>query len=176
MLLSFAYLAFVSVLKLLVRSRGSVVVKDIEVIVLRHQLDVLRRQVDRPRLRSSDRAFLAAASRVLPPGRRRGLLVTPQTLLRWHRAVVRRRWTYARVRPGRPSIDAEKRSLVVRLARENPRWGYQRISGELQKLGLAVSPTTVRRILASAGLGPAPRRSGPSWRGFLRAQAANIVA
>jgi transposase InsO family protein len=176
MLLSFAYLAFVSVLKLLVPSPGSVQVKDVEVIVLRHQLDVLRRQVDRPRLRSSDRAFLAAASRVLPPGRRRGLLVTPQTLLRWHRALVRRRWTYTRVRAGRPSIDVEKRRLVLRLARENPRWGYQRITGELKKLGLPVSPSTVRRILASAGLGPAPRRSGPSWRGFLRAQAASIVA
>jgi putative transposase len=176
MLLSFAYLAFVSVLKLLIRSHRSVRVKDIELIVLRHQLDVLLRQVGRPRLRSSDRAFLAAASRLLPPGRRHGLLVTPQTLLRWHRELVRRRWAYARARLGRPAIDAEKRELVLRLARENPRWGYQRIAGELKKLGLAVSPTTVRRLLASAGLGPAPRRSGPSWRGFLGAQAASIVA
>lgn len=96
MLFSFAYLAFVSLLKLVIRSHRSVQVKDIEVIVLRHQLDVLRRQVERARLRSSDRAFLAAVSRLLPPGRRRGLLVTPQTLLRWHRALVRRRWTYAR--------------------------------------------------------------------------------
>ena len=176
MLLSFIYLAFVSLLKLLVRSGRPAQVKDIELIVLRHQLEILRRQVERPRLRSSDRAFLAAASRLLPPRRRHGLLVTPQTLLRWHRALVRRRWTYARVRPGRPSIDAEKRELVLRLARENPRWGYQRIAGELRKLGLAVSPSTVRRLLASAGLGPAPRRSGPTWREFLRAQAASIVA
>ena len=176
MLLSFIYLAFVSLLKLLIRSGRPVQVKDIELIVLRHQLDVLRRQVERPRLRSSDRAFLAATSRLLPPRRRHGLLVTPQTLLRWHRELVRRRWTYARVRPGRPSIDAEKRELVLRLARENPRWGYQRIAGELSKLGLAVSPSTVRRLLASAGLGPAPRRSGPTWREFLRAQAASIVA
>ena len=168
MLLSFIYLAFVSLLKLLVRSGRPAQVKDIELIVLRHQLDVLRRQVERPRLRSSDRAFLAATSRLLPPRRRHGLLVTPQTLLRWHRELVRRRWTYARVRPGRPSIDAEKRELVLRLARENPRWGYQRIAGELRKLGLAVSPSTVRRLLAGAGLGPAPRRSGPSWREFLR--------
>src|SRR5438270_10312826 len=104
MLLSFIYLAFVSLLKLLVRSHRSVQVKDVELIVLRHQLEVLRRQVERPRLRASDRALLAAASRVLPPRRRHGLLVTPQTLLRWHRKLVRRRWTYPRVRPGRPSI------------------------------------------------------------------------
>jgi putative transposase len=176
MLLSFIYLAFVSLLKLLVRSGRPAQVKDIELIVLRHQLEVLRRQVERPRLQSSDRAFLAATGRLLPPRRRDGLLVTPQTLLRWHRELSRRRWTYARVRPGRPSIDAEKRELVLRLARENPRWGYQRIAGELRKLGLAVSPSTVRRLLASAGLGPAPRRSGPTWREFLRAQAASIVA
>jgi putative transposase len=152
MLFSFIYLVFVSVLKLLTGSCRPAQVKDVELIVLRHQLDVLRRQVERPSLRSSDRAFLAAASRLLPPRRRHGLLVTPQTLLRWHRELVRRRWTYASVRPGRPSIDAEKRELVLRLARENPRWGYQRISGEL----------TVRRLLARAGLGPAPRRFGPS--------------
>src|SRR5205814_175022 len=111
-------------------------VKELELIVLRHQLGVLRRQVERPRLRPSDRAFLAAASRLLPPRRRHGLLVTPQTLLRWHRELVRRRWTYARVRPGRPSIGAEKRKLVLRLAGENPRGGYQRIAGEVKKLGL----------------------------------------
>jgi putative transposase len=175
MLLSFVYLVFVSLLKLLVGSRRPAQVKDIELLVLRHQLDVLHRQVERPKLRASDRAFLAAASRLLPPRRRHRLLVTPQTLLRWHRELVRRRWTNARVGPGRPSIDVEKRELVLRLARENPRWGYQRISGELNKLGLPVSPSTVRRLLARAGLGSAPRR-GPSWREFLRAQAASIVA
>jgi transposase InsO family protein len=171
MLLSFIYHIFVSLLKLLVGSGQPARAKDIELMVLRHQLDVLRRQIERPRLRPSDRAFLAAVSRLLPPGRRHGLLVTPQTLLRWHRELVRRRWTYARRGPRPPSIDAEKRELVLRLARENPRWGYQRISGELSKLGLSVSPSTVRRLL-----GPAPRRSGPSWRDFLRAQAASIVA
>src|SRR5712691_3257022 len=176
MLFSFVYLVFVSLLKLLVGSGRPAQLKDIELILPRRQLDVLRRQVERPTLRSSDRAFLAAASRLLPPLRRHGLLVTPQTLLRWHRELVRRRWTYARVRPGRPSIDAEKRELVLRLARENLRWGYQRISGELSKLCLSVSPSTVRGLLARAGLGPAPRGSGPSWREFLRAQAASIVA
>jgi transposase len=176
MLLSFIYLVFVSLLKLLIRSGRPAQVKDIELIVLRHQLDVLRRQVERPRLRSSDRAFLAATSRLLPPRGRHGLLVTPQTLLRWHRELVRRRWTFSRRGPGRPPIGAEKRELVLRLARENPRWGYQRISGELSKLGLSVSPSTVRRLLARARLGPAPRRSGPSWREFLCAQAASMLA
>ena len=176
MLFSFVYLVFVSLLRLLIGSGRPARVKDIELIVLRHQLDVLRRQVERPRLRSSDRAFLAAVGRLLPPARRHGLLVTPQTLLRWHRELVRRRWTFTRRGPGRPPIPAATRELVLRLARENQRWGYQRIAGELAKLGFSVSPSTVRRLLACAGLGPAPRRSGPSWREFLRAQAASIVA
>jgi putative transposase len=145
-------------------------------LLLRHQLAVLRRQVDRPKLRASDRALLAAAGQLLPPGRRHGLLVTPQTLLRWHRELVRRRWTYSHARPGRPGTDATTRELVLRLARENPRWGYQRSAGELSKLGVSVSRSTVRRVLARAGLGPAPRRSGPSWREFLRAQGASVVA
>ena len=97
-------------------------------------------------------------------------------MLRWHRELVRRRWTYPSARPGRPPIDARTRELVVRLARENPRWGYQRIAGELNKLGLSASPSAVRRLLARAGLGPAPRRSGLSWREFLGAQAATVVA
>jgi putative transposase len=176
MVLSFVYLVFVALLKLLLRSGRRVEVKDLELLVLRHQVDVLRRQIGRPALGPSDRALLSGAARLLPPARRHGLLVTPQTLLRWHRQLVRRRWTYPSARAGRPSIDATTRELVLRLARENPRWGYQRIAGELKKLGLRVSPSTVRRLLAHAGLGPAPRRSGPSWREFLRAQAASIVA
>ena len=133
MVWSFVYLVFVSLLKLLLRSGRRVDVKDIELLVLRPQLEVLRRQVERPKLRPSDRAVLAAAGRLLPPARRHGLLVTPQTLLRWHRELVGRRWTYARATRGRPSIDARTRELVLRLARENPRWGYQRIAGELNK-------------------------------------------
>ncbi len=176
MLVSVAYLAFVSLLKLLIRSGRHVDVKDVELLVLRHQLEVLRRQVERPKLRPRDRALMAAAGRLLPPARRHGLLVTPQTLLRWHRGLVRRKWTYPHARPGRPPIDARTRELVLRLARENPRWGYQRIAGELNKLGVGVSPSSVRRLLAHAGLGPAPRRSGPCWREFLRAQAASVVA
>lgn len=176
MLFSFVYVAFVSLLRLAVSSGRSSRVKDIELILLRHQLEVLRRQVGRPKLRPSDRALLAATSRLLPSRRRHGLIVTPQTLLRWHRQLVRRRWSYPHAKAGRPPVDREKRELVLRLARENPRWGYQRIAGELKKLGVTVSPSTVRRLLAAAGLGPAPRRSGLSWRAFLRAQAASIVA
>jgi len=103
-------------------------------------------------------------------------LVTPRTLLGWHRALLRGKWRQPPGRRGRPPVPAEVRALVVRLARENPRWGHRRISGELTRLGLRVSPTTVRRLLVRPGLGPAPRRSGPSWREFLRAQAASIVA
>ncbi len=177
MLLSFLYLAFVALLRLLIPGRDPEHrAKDIELLVLRHELEVLRRQVGRPRLRPADRAFLAALSRFLPRDRHNSRLVTPQTLLRWHRELVRRRWTYPCAGPGRPRIGESTRHLVLRLARENPRWGYQRIAGELRKLGVVVSPSTVRRILAAAGLDPAPRRSGPTWRDFLRTQAASIVA
>jgi putative transposase len=131
MLVSFVYRAFVSLLRLLIRCSRTVDVKDIELLVPRPQLAALRRHVERPKLRASDRALHAAAGRMLPPARRQGLLVTPHTLSRWHRELVRRRWTSPPARPGRPPIDARTRELAVRLARENPRWGYQRIAGEL---------------------------------------------
>jgi hypothetical protein len=120
--------------------------------------------------------LLAALARLLPPQRRHAFLVTPQTLLRWHREHVRRKWTQPPRRACRPPTDGRVRELVLRFARENPRWGYPRIAGELRKLGLPVSPSTVRRILPANGLGPAPRRSGPSWRQFLRQQAASTLA
>src|SRR5215211_7311231 len=151
--------------------------KDLEILVLRQQLRVLGRKTGRPRFTALDRTLLAAASRAIPRARWTSFLVTPQTLLRWHRELVRRKWTYRNGRkPGRPPIDPELAALVLRMARENPRWGCVRIAGELRKLGIRVSATTIRTLLRRHGFGPAPRRSGPTWTQFLRAQAAAIVA
>jgi len=146
--------------------------KDIELLVLRHQVKVLQRQVKRPRLHRLDRVLLAAASRVLTRSSWSSFVVRPETLLRWHRELVTKKWTYRRTgHPGRPPIEPEVRDLIVRLGRENPRWGYQRIRGELLKLEIRISATTVRTILLRHGLDPAPRRAGPTWTEFLRSQA-----
>src|SRR3989475_5746110 len=162
--------------RLLVRS-SSEGAKDVAILVLRHQVRVLRRKTARPKLNPLDRMILADTSRTLPRDRWASFMVTPQTLLRWHRELVRRKWTYGRgAGPGRPPIDPEIRELIVRLARENPRWGAVRIRGELRKLGISVGATTIRMLLRRTGLGPAPRRTGPSWSEFLRAQPAGIVA
>jgi putative transposase len=176
MAFSFLYLAVRVLLGALVRSRRGLDMKDIELLVLRHELEIMRRQAARPKLKPTDRALLAAAACHLPRSSRGVLLVTPRTLLRWHQALVRRKWRQPTGRRGRPRLSGEVRELVLRLARENPRWGHRRICGELAKLGFRVSPTSIRRLLAQAKLEPAPRRSGPSWREFLRAQAASIVA
>ena len=176
MAFSFLYVAFRALVGVLLRCRRGLDIKDLELLVLRHELEVLRRQVARPKLRAIDRALLAAAACHLPPPVRGARLVTPRTLLRWHRALVRRNWRQPPGQRGRPPVSAEVRGMVLRLARENPRWGHRRITGELAKLGFRVSPTTIRRLLARSGLGPAPRKSGPGWREFLRAQAESIVA
>ena len=176
MVFSFLYLAVRALLGALVRSRRGLHVKDVELLVLRHELEILRRQVVRPELRTVDRALLAAAACHLPRSSRGMLLVTPRTLLRWHQALVRRKWRQPVGQRGRPSLPAEVRELVLRLARENPRWGHRQICGELAKLGFRVSATSIRRLLAQAKLQPAPRRDGPTWREFLHAQAASIVA
>ncbi|MGD0167957.1 MAG: integrase core domain-containing protein [Gaiellaceae bacterium] len=150
--------------------------KELEILVLRHELSILRRQVGSPRFEPHDRLLLAALSRVLPRPHWNAFLVRPETLLRWHRRLVARRWTYPHRRPGRPPIVHEVRALILRLARENPSWGYLRIVGELRKLGIDVSATFVRSVLVSAGLPPTPQRDRQSWRAFLRAHGESILA
>src|SRR3977135_736150 len=150
--------------------------KDIEIAVLRHQLNVLRRQVPRPRYTPSDRALLATLARLLPRHRWSAFMVTPATLLRWDRHLVARHCTYPRNRKQRPGRDTKVIDTVLRLGRENPRWGYLRIKGECAKLGLVVSATSVRNLLRRHHLGPAPRRSGPTWKEFLRTQAPAVMA
>jgi hypothetical protein len=137
--------------------------KEIELLALRHDVGVLRRHVGRTRYEPADRALLAAFSRLLPRSSWHRSGVTPQTLLTWHGRLVARRWTYPHRRPGRPTVDEETTALVLRLATENPRWGYHRIQGELLKLGVRLAASTIAWIMKAHGLGPAPRRTGPSW-------------
>jgi hypothetical protein len=174
--LSFVYRLFCRLVEFVRFRRLPEVEKDVEILVLRHQLEVLRRQVGRPRFEPSDRALAAFLARLLPRGRRGGLLVTPATLLRWHRQAVRRRWTYPHPRPGRPPVAPDMVELILRLARENRRWGYMRIQGELAKLDVTVSATTVRNVLKAHRLGPAGQRGETTWAEFLRAQAAGLLA
>jgi putative transposase len=150
--------------------------KELEILVLRHELSILRRQVGRPRFEPRDRLVLAALSRVTPRHSWGAFPVRPETLLRWHRRLVARRWTYPHPRPGRPPIERGVRELIVRLARENRSWGYVRIVGELRKLGIHVSATLVRSVLADVGIPPAPQRDRQSWRSFLRRQGASMLA
>src|ERR1019366_6831882 len=149
--------------------------REVEILVLRHQVKVLKRKAGRPRLRRRDRLFLAAATRLLPRERWSCFIVRPATLLAWHRALVKRKWTYRRRRSGRPPLDEEICRLIARMAKDNPRWGYVRIQGELRKLGLRLGATSIKRLLAREGLGPASRR-GSSWSEFLRTQADGILA
>jgi putative transposase len=147
------------------------VAKDAEILVLRQQLAVPRRQVPRPRCTWSDRALVAALAGLVPRDRWAAFLISPGTILRWHRALVRRRWTYPHRHGVRPPLPEETVELILRLARENSRWGHLRIVGELKKLGVTVSKGSVANVLRRHRLPPAPRRAGPSWTEFLRTQA-----
>ena len=170
------YLMLVRVLSWLALLARSDAAKDTEILTLRHEVAVLRRTNVRSALTWRDRALLSALGRLLPAPLRQPRLVSPRTLLRWHAQLVARRWTYPRRRPGRPPTPPAIRALVLRMARENPRWGYRRIQGELIGLGHPIAASTVWQILKSAGLDPAPRRSGPTWQQFLSAQAHAILA
>jgi putative transposase len=176
LLWSFAYLAVRSLLALVVLVGRSSRSKELEILVLRHEIEVLRRQSPRARLARADRAFLAALSRSLPRAAWTSFTVRPETLLRWHRRLVARRWTYPCTKPGRPPLKPSVGTLILRLTRENPRWGYRRIVGELKGLGVTVSATTVRNVLIEAGLPRAPERAGLACRAFLRQQAATTLA
>jgi hypothetical protein len=172
-LVSLLYRLLCVLVTVLVRRGGE---RELEIIVLRHQLAILRRGGKRPRYTDADRALLAAASRLLPPERWSCFAISPQTLRRWHRALLQGNRRRRPRRLGRPPLAAETQSLITRLARENPGWGYMRIQGELKGLGISVSATTIATVLRSAGLGPAPWRIGLSWSEFLRAQAHSLVA
>jgi len=176
MILSFGYVIVRLVLQLLALAARGERTNEVEILVLRHQVAVLRRQVARLDLEPVDRAVLAALSRLLPRPRWSAFFITPTTLLRWHRNLVAWRWTYPRRRPGRPSVAAEIRAIVLRLAAENPTWGHRRIHGELVGLGHPVAAGTVWKILHTAGVDPAPRRAGPTWTQFLTGQAKGILA
>jgi putative transposase len=176
LLWSFAYFAvrnLFALVWLLARPRRS---KELEILVLRHELAMLRREARQSKLTRADRGLLAALSRSLPRVAWASFPVKPATLLRWHRQLVARRWTYAQRAPGRPPLESSLRTLILRLGHENPHWGYKRMVGELKGLGISVSATSVRKVLLEGGLQPAPERSHSSWRAFLRAQAASMLA
>ena len=176
MFISCVYWLFRHLLGLAVLRCRSNAANEIEILVLRHELAVLRRQVTRPSCQPADRVVIAAFARMLPRDRWGSVFVRPETIRRWHRSLLARRWTYPHRPPGRPATSADVRALILRLARENAGWGYRRIQGELAGLGIRIAASTVWSILQQAGIDPAPRRSSETWRQFLRAQASGIVA
>ena len=176
MVISCFYWLFRHAVGLVVLRCKSDAANEVEILVLRHELAVLRRQVARPSCSPTDRMVLAALARLLPRDRWGSVFVRPETIRRWHRSLLARRWTYPQRRPGRPATAAGVRALIVRLARENPGWGYRRIQGELAGLGVKIAASTVWSILQQTGIDPIPRRSSETWRQFLRAQATGIVA
>src|SRR5674476_17229 len=173
MLFSLLYMVLRTLLRL--APAGGQRDREIEILVLRQQVQVLQRKVRLPKLRRRDRLVLAAAAHLLPRERWSSFIVTPATLLRWHRELVKRKWICRRKKTGRPPLDPRISQLIVRMAKENPRWGYVRIQGELRKLGIRVGASSIKRLLLREGLGPAPRR-GPTWGEFLRSQAEGIWA
>ena len=176
MTLSFLYLAFCRTLQLIGLVGRSDTDLAVEIVMLRHEVAVRRRQVHRAALKPADRAMLAGLSRLLPRRRLGGFFVQPTTLLGWHRDLVAKRWTYAHGNPGRPSHGEGTTALVLRLAKENPTWGYRRIHGELATMGIAIAPSSVWAILKRHGIEPSPRRSGPTWAELLAAQAKGLMA
>ncbi len=181
MCLRFVFLLITRTASWLMLSQRQETSKTAEILILRHQLAVLQRQQPRrPALDWADRALLATLLALIPKVRRHGLrlLVTPDTIVRWHRDIVRRRWAARSMRgkTGRPATRRNTRALVLRLARDNPDWGYRRIHGELAGLGVKIAASTVWEILKKAGIDPAPRRTGPTWPQFLRSQAEAILA
>jgi putative transposase len=169
------YLIFIRILAWLVLLARSRAVLNAEILILRHEVAVLRRANPRPRFDWTDRAVVAALTRLLPKDLRRHRLVTPETLLRWHKRLIARKWTYPN-RAGRPRLDPEIGALIERLARENLSWGYERIRGELRGLGIEVSRPAIQRLLRRRRIPPAPVRGRATWRRFLQAHAATALA
>ena len=176
MTLSFLYWAFCRVLQLIRLIGRRNVDLAVEIVMLRHEVAVLRRQVHRPMLEPADRAVLAGLARLLRRRRLGRVFVQPAALLRWHRDLVAKHWTYPRSRSGRPGIAKGPIALVVRLAKENPDWGYWRVHGEIATMGITIAPSSVWAIMMRHGIEPSPRRSGPTWAEFLSAQAKGLMA
>jgi putative transposase len=176
-LIRLVYLITMRIFAWLVLLSRSSSAKNAEILILRHELAVLRRQVTAPKPGWPDRVLLSALARLLPRALRGHRIVSPRTLLAWHQRLVKQKWTHP-PSPGRPPLPEEIRDVIIRLGTENHRWGFRRVHGELRRLGHKVSPATVRRVLRAAGLGPAPRRqpARDEWTAFLTAQASGLLA